>query len=377
MEIAIVAGEVSGDIQASRLIESLRERNPKIKVWGIGGSYLSAQGVELVFDITQWALIGFWEVIKNYRKIRRIFYSLIDEIVARKPQAIILVDYPGFNLRLAKKIRHLNIPIIYYISPQVWAWGKGRIKQISRLIDEMIVIFPFEEDMYRQAGVSAYFVGHPIIDVLDKCKTNREVVRREFDLAPGQRLIGIFPGSRVQEVDHHLPELLAAVKLLREKDTKLRFVIGAASEKIARQINQYDPSCNVLQGRTYDIMLVSDLVLTSSGTATLETACFGTPLVVFYKLNWMTYCFIRSMIKVPNIAMVNVVAGKRIVPELVQNKVNAVNIAAEAWGIMSNPEKQEIIKKDLAVVKNKLGEPGVAKRAAKIVTDIIEANQAC
>lgn len=344
MEIAIVAGEVSGDIQGGRLVKEL---GPGIKIWGIGGRHMRGAGVELVCDITELAVVGFWEVLKNYRRIRNVFYRILKEIETRRPAAIVLVDYPGFNLRLARKVKPLGIPLIYYISPQVWAWGKGRIKQIRELVDKMIVIFPFEKGLYEKEGVPVEFVGHPVVDVLSNRASRRDEFRKELGVKPGERLIGILPGSRSQEIKRHLPVFLKAVKRIKN----IKFVIGAVNVD-----------------RAYDIMEASDLILTSSGTATLETACFGTPMIVIYKLNWLTYFFIRQMISIPYIAMVNVIAGKRIVPEFVQSKATAKNVAKEAVRIL---EDSSIMREELSQVKQKLGDPGAVKRAARIICEAI------
>ena len=364
MNIAIVAGEVSGDIQAARLVSEVKKQLPDVTIWGMGGAHMKTAGCELIYDITQWALIGFWEVVKNYGKIRKVFWGLLEEIKRRQPRVVILVDYPGFNLRLARKIKALKIPVIYYISPQIWAWGRGRIKQIRELISKMIVIFPFEKEMYESEGVPVEFVGHPIIDVLEKRKSNsiREMFRKELGVGPRETLIGILPGSREQEVKRHIPALVPVIGLM----PRARFVFGAASGQIAKLIP--DINVPVLTDRTYDIMEASDLIITSSGTATLETACFGTPMVVIYRINWITYYFIKKMIKIPFIAMVNVVSGKKIVPELIQNNVTSANIAAKALEIVKNPDN---IKAQLAGFKEKLGSPGVAGRAAKIVCEAI------
>ena len=362
MNIAIVAGEVSGDIQAGRLVAEIRKQLPGAGVWGMGGTHMEAAGCELIYDITQWALIGFWEVVKNYKKIRKVFWGLLDEIKKRRPRVVILVDYPGFNLRLARRIKTLGIPVVYYISPQVWAWGRGRIKQIRELVDKMIVVFPFEEEIYAKEGVPVDFVGHPIIDVLENRIPAKEAFRKEIGVGPGERLIGILPGSRMQEVNRHLPVFLPVTRQI----PGAKFVIGAASEEIADLIKNVNVP--VMIGRTYDIMEASDLILTSSGTATLETACFGTPMVVIYKINWITYLFIKKMIKIPFIAMVNVVSGNKVVPELIQNKATAENITREALKILDNPE---VIRKQLAGVRKKLGSPGVVKKAAKIVCEVI------
>ncbi len=371
MDIAIVAGEVSGDIQAARLIKELRMIRPELKVWGMGGPRMREQGAELLFDITQWALIGFWEVLKNYRKIRSVFYQFAAALRERKPAALILIDYPGFNLRLAKEIKSSGIPIIYYISPQVWAWGKGRIKQIAELIDKMVVIFPFEEEFYRRAGVPVSFVGHPIMDVLAKRSFNKEKFRREMGVGPGEQLVGILPGSREQEVKRHLPVLLKTADLLGCEERSLHFVIGAASAEIGRQIKNYQPRPKVLNEQTYDIIEASDLVLTSSGTATLETACFGTPMVVIYKLNWLTYLFLRPMISIPDIAMANVVAGRRVVPELVQYQARAESVVREALAILRSAGRQREIRTNLSKIKEKMGAPGVVQRAAAEVNSLL------
>lgn len=358
MEIAIVAGEISGDIQAGRLVKELKRIVPDLYIWGIGGPKMREQGVELISDITDLAVVGFWEVLKDYRRIRRVFYKILEQINTRYPDAVVLVDYPGFNLRLAEKISSLRIPIIYYISPQVWAWGKGRVKKIKELVTKMIVIFPFEKEFYQKEGVPVEFVGHPIIDILAERSSKRDEFRKELGIQPAERLIGILPGSREQEVRRHLPIFLEASKMIRNA----RFVIGAAFSGIDGK------GIPVFVGRAYDIMEASDLILTSSGTATLETACFGTPMVVIYKLNWLTYIFIRRMIKIPNIAMVNVISGKRVVPELIQSMANPRNIAREAERILKDPQS---VRQELAKVREKLGSPGAVQRAARIICEHI------
>lgn len=362
MEIAIVAGEVSGDIQAGRLVREIKKILPSLNIWGIGGPEMKESGVELKNDITELAVVGFWEVIKNYGRIRKVFYNILREIETKRPNAVILVDYPGFNLRLAKKIKTLDIPIVYYISPQVWAWGKGRIKQIRELVTKMIVIFPFEKELYEKENVPVEFVGHPIIDVLFERVSRRDEFRKVLGVLTGERLIGILPGSREQEVKRHLPVFLKAAKKIKNA----KFVVGAASDKIKELIK--NTPIPVLTGRTYDIMEASDLILTSSGTATLETACFSTPMIVIYKLNWLTYLFIRKMINIPYIAMANVVSGKRVVPEFVQFQANARNIAREAEKIL---EDSKSMRSELAETRQKLGEPGVSLRAAKIICKVI------
>ena len=372
MEIAIVAGEVSGDIQGARLVEELKNIHPDLKVWGIGGENMQNQGVNVICDITHWALIGFWEVLKKYTKIRKVFYQILGEIEEKKPDAVILIDYPGFNLRLAEKVKKLGIPIIYYISPQVWAWGKKRVKQIARLVSKMIVIFPFEEELYKKADVSVDFVGHPIMDVLESRENKREDIRNEFGLENGDQLVGIFPGSREQEIRRHLPVFLDVSKVIKQRKENVKFVIGAASAEVMEQIKGITSEYPIVCGRAYDVMEASDLVLTSSGTATLETACFGTPMVVIYKLSCLTYAMIKRLINVPHIAMANVVAQRRIVPEFVQEEANVENISREAIDILENDDRQNKIKNDLAIVRKALGGPGAARRAAKVVSEVLK-----
>lgn len=363
MEIAISAGEVSGDIQAARLISAIKEISPGTHLWGMGGENMRGGGTEILYDITQWAVVGFWEVAKNYNIIRNVFYGMVDAIKKRRPDAVVLVDYPGFNLRLAGKIKSFGIPVIYYIGPQVWAWGRGRIKYIKSSVDKMIVIFPFEKEFYENEGIPAEFVGHPIIDILETRISRRKEFRDELGIKEGQKLIGILPGSREQEIKRHLPVFLSAASKIEGAET----VIGAVGPK------SIDTSCpmRVLYDRTYDIMEASDLILTSSGTATLETACFGTPMVVIYKLNWLTYLFIRPIIKVPYIAMVNIVAGQKIIPELIQHRAVPSNVYREAMNILKGNRYEENIKEELKMVRKKLGGPGAAKRAARIICDMI------
>jgi lipid-A-disaccharide synthase len=368
MELAIVAGEVSGDIQAGRLVKEIKTIEPDLKIWGICGPKMQEAGAEKISDITELAVVGFFEVIKNYGRIRKVFYKILNEIKVRKPKAVILVDYPGFNLRLAKEIKKIGIPVFYYISPQVWAWGKGRVKQIREFVDKMIVIFPFEKEFYEKENISVEFVGHPIIDVIENYKSNKENFRKELNVSNKEKLIGILPGSRENEIKKHLPVFLDAA----EKIQNVKFIIAAASENIYKVIKSIldcrNCSFPVLSGRAYEIMEASDLIFTSSGTATIETACFGTPMIVVYKLNWLSYFFIKSVANIKYIAMTNVIAGKKIVPEFIQNDVNPENIADQALNILKNPEN---MKKQLNEIKQKLGERGAAKRAANIICEAI------
>jgi len=380
MNIFIIAGEVSGDMQAGRLVREIKKIRPDLEVWGIGGPCMKGAGTECVRDITDLAVVGFWEVLKNYGRIRRVFFDILSEIKARKPAAVILVDYPGFNLRLAKKIKELNIPVIYYISPQVWAWGKGRVREIKELVSKMIVIFSFEKEIYEKAGVPVEYVGHPIAAVLKGRQSNKDEIKKQLGLVSGETLIGILPGSRAQEIKRHLPVFLESALKLKGicsgAGKKMKFIAAAASpaakdliEKIIKERNcGGDLQIPVVLDRAYDIMEVSDLVLTSSGTATVETAWFGTPMIVIYKLNWFTYFLVKSIADIKHIAMANIICGERVVPELVQNNANSKNIAEEAGKILKEPD---IIRKKLSIFKQRLGETGAAQRAAKIICEAI------
>jgi len=369
--LMIIAGEASGDLQAAHLARSLKTLNPHIEIFGVGGKKMKEVGIDIVCDIVELAVVGFIEVIKHLGVFKKLFKQLVDLLESRRPDAIILVDYPGFNMRFAKKAKEKNIPVIYYISPQIWAWGKERVAEIKKCVDKMIVIFGFEEELYKQAGVKVSFVGHPFLDIV-RSGWKKEETAKHLHLHHHSKKIALLPGSRAKEVEKHLPSMLKACELIKEKLPGVEFILSRRKELDRDIYNNIISRSTIkphsLENRPYEIMDVADLVILSSGSATLETAIMQKPMVIIYKTSLVTWFLAKNLIKIPDIGLVNVVAGKRIVPELVQFQVNAKNIARETLETLQN---QDEIKLELKQVKQKLGSPGASNRAAHLIQKIL------
>lgn len=370
--IVIVAGEASGDLHASFLVKEIKKQKPDTTFSGLGGELMAQAGVELYEDLTKIAVIGFVEVLKHYSQFKKIFDRTLDEIRRRKPCAVVLVDYPGFNLRLAKKVKQLGIPVIFYISPQVWAWKEKRVQAIKRDVDLMLVLFSFEKDFYAKHGYDVAFVGHPLLDEV-KVTSDKETFCRALRINPSAPLIGLLPGSRPKEVDRILPSMLLAAREIIKQKSDARFIIVRAPtieySFIGRIIEEHKltDSCAILDHH-YDAIASCDACMVASGTATLETAVLERPMVVVYKTSWLTYALAKIFIKIKNIGLVNIVAGKTIVPELIQNDANGPKLSAAILRFIDDKNYSDSVKNELQKAKANLGEPGaIARTAQKIV----------
>jgi lipid-A-disaccharide synthase len=354
MKLAIVAGEASGDLHAAHVLRELRKLDPAVTTFGIGGDLLAAEGMQILHHAREMGIVGLFNVIRHLGMFRRVFRELIERIERERPDAVLLVDYPDFNLRLAGKCKALGLRVIYFISPQVWAWRQKRVRDIARTVDHMIVLFPFEEEFYRKHRVPVTYVGHPLIDqtvTITRAPRETDVTR-----------IALMPGSRKREVDDLLPPMLEAVKILSKERPIKAFVIKAPT--IARK--QLGDSVDVVEHDGGQALASADLALSSSGTATLEAAVIGTPVVVMYRLGRATYWLARRLVKVPHFSLVNIIAGRKVVPELLQDEVTGERIAAEVRAILE-PARYQQMTADLAAVKARLGEPGAARRAAEAI----------
>ncbi len=361
----ISAGDPSGDIAVSRVLSALREKSANLRVFGLGGPRLKQLGQEQLAEPSDLAVLGFWEVARRYLFFRKLFHTCVQEIERRRPRAIVLVDYPGFNLRLARKIRPLGIPIIYYISPQVWAWGKGRLPQIRSLVDRLLVILPFEKKFYEDHDIASQFVGHYLL----------EDIPREYvgSLSPGNKQIALLPGSRRQEVERMLPPMLeAAAQLHRSQGTTS--VVAALTGTF-----DYDSICRpfLTQGVSviYDnprrVIFESTVALTSSGTATLEIGIIGRPMVVVYKTGALTYMIARRLIKLDKIALVNLVLGEKAVPELIQHEATPERMAAKLERFFTDDNYRQIVASSLQRVPSLLGGMGASARAAEAIREYL------
>jgi lipid-A-disaccharide synthase len=369
-KIMIIAGEASGDLQAAYLIKSLKTINPHIEFFGLGSKKMQEQGVKTIYDMSQLAVVGFFEVIKLLGAFKKIFAKLTALLDSGRPDAVILVDYPGFNLRFAKVAKEKNIPVIYYISPQIWAWGRGRIAEIKKYVDKMIVIFGFEENLYKEAGVKVSFVGHPFLDIV-KPEWKKEETIKHLHLSHLSVKIALLPGSREKEIIQHLPVMLKACQYIKKGLPNAEFILSRRKELNPMLYNKIIKRSKIkphsLDDRPYEIMDTADLVIVSSGSATLETAIMEKPMVIVYKTSLLTWLLASNLVKIPNIGLVNVVANKRMVPELVQFNATPQNIARKSLNILNDKKLYHEIKENLRQVKAKLGEPGAADRAAHII----------
>ena len=377
--LMIVAGEVSGDAHGAALVKELKTRYEQIEFFGVGGRYMGREGVELVHHIQDLAVLGVVEVIRHYPRIRSIFFELVNLARQRKPDAVILIDYPGFNIRLAKQLKKYNIPVIYYISPQIWAWGQHRRKIIAERVDKMLVFFDFEKKFYDDTNLDVDFVGHPLIDKLkDRCSRTDFFEKNNFD--PVCPLIGLLPGSRDNEIKRLLPIMLRAASVIQQRAPETQFVlpVGPAVPKemvysiLNKMEKSYQFTVTVIDKQVADTMAHVDLALIASGTATLETACFATPMIIIYKVSFITALLARLVIKIPHIGLVNVVAGRQIVPELLQYDAKPKKIAGCALYYITQPDNLVRKRNELKEIREKLGKPGAVKRAAESISSFLE-----
>jgi lipid-A-disaccharide synthase len=370
----IVAGEASGDLHGGNLVRAMRQIDPGLSFYGVGGERMQAAGVELFADAADMAVVGLTEVAFKLGMILRVMRRLKTSLKKAPPDLVILIDYPDFNLPLARAARKRGIQVLYYISPQVWAWRKGRIETIRKTVDRMVVILPFEEKFYRDAGVDVTFVGHPLLDEVRKKYSRSEALNR-FGLREGAITVAILPGSRRSEVAVLLPEMLRACRILTEKISPLQFVLpiaGTLDPAFVRDIlRQFPVQVNVIRDEIYDVIAVSDAAMVASGTATLETALLETPMVVVYKVSGLSYAVGRRFIRVNHISLVNLIAGRAVVPELIQAEANPERIAAEVREIVTRRGKAREMKTALAEIRGKLGTPGASQRTARIACDML------
>jgi lipid-A-disaccharide synthase len=372
--VMIIAGEASGDMHGASLVEEMLKIDPTINFYGIGGRRLDKAGVKLLANVSEMAVVGFTEVFSKLGTFVKIMNSMKKSLDEFKPDLVILIDFAGFNLRLAKAVHKKGIKIFYYVSPQVWASRKGRINKIKKYVNKMAVILPFEVDTYKQENFQVDYVGHPLLDLV-KPNYSKLESRQKFNLPADKTTIGLLPGSRLSEVEKLLPEMLQAAVILLQKNPDIQFVLPLAdtlNEKIVAEIiSRYAVKVNVIRGNTYDAISCTDLAIVASGTATLETALLGIPMIIIYKISPLTYFIGKRIITVKNIGIVNIIAGKTIVPELIQNEAVARRIAGESLAILDNPQRKQEIIKELAEIRAKLGNPGAAIRAAKLACDML------
>ncbi|MEA2626948.1 MAG: lipid-A-disaccharide synthase [Candidatus Binatota bacterium] len=370
--VLLVAGEASGDLHAADLVRELRKLFPAIAVGGIGGAEARTQGMETFVDIAEIATFGLTEVAEKARALVRAYRRVARELRERRPDLLVLIDYPEFNLALAGRARRLGVPVFYYVSPQVWAWRKGRVRKILRRVDRLAAVFPFEPEVYGHSE-KVTFVGHPLLDRVRATATREDTCRRH-GLDPARRLVTLLPGSRRREIEVLLPEMAAACELLGP-GRDLQFAVALAPtlprSLAASLASAARVAIPVVENDTYNLIRAADLVLATSGTATLETALLERPMVIAYRVSPLTFFAARLLVDVPAIGMPNLIGGRRIVPELLQGEARAARIAEEAAAILDDPARARQMSADLARVRDSLGSGGAAARAAGLAAEYL------
>ena len=367
----IIAGETSGDLHGSALMRCMKAGCSDIAFKGIGGSRMIGEGLDAIRHVREMNFMGLTEVIRHVPFIHRSLKDLELLLDTWHPDLVILIDYPGFNLKLAPLVKKRGIPVMYYISPQLWAWHKSRITLIRKYVDRMVVLFDFERIFYDRYGINAEFAGHPLLDIV-RPSEERETFRKAVG-ADDKPLIGLLPGSRPQEVERILPAMVGSVNVLRSRLGKCAVAIGCAPELDEDLYTKYIKATDIVvfHGMSYEIMAHADALAVTSGTATLEAGILGTPMVIVYRTSLLTYCIGKSLLNVQNIGLINIVAGSRVVPELWQHDVTPENIAILLEKLLRDKQLYRKVKQLLSYAKDKLGEPGAADRAAKIALDML------
>jgi lipid-A-disaccharide synthase len=369
----IITGEVSGDLIGAPLIRELKAVKPDLKITGIGGNQMQSEGMEVIYHSNRMAFLGFVEVVKHLPFIRKVQKKLIDVIKKENIKCAVLIDYPGFNLSIAKKIKRLGVKIVYYVSPQIWAWAEGRVKKVKRLVDKMLVVFPFETEFYRKKNVNAEYVGHPLVERINQYKfLSRDEFFSKFNLDKEKDILLVMPGSRKQEVKKIFPELIkASGRLVRIFN--MQVVVARSKnidEKFLLQKDSYE-KFRVIEDHNYELMKYSHFGIIKSGTSTLEAGYFALPMVVVYKTSLLTYLIGKRLIRLDRIGMVNILLDEMVVPELIQNDANAENIFKTASAVLTDDDVYKSIKLKLGKIKVKLGSGEASSNAARSILEML------
>jgi lipid-A-disaccharide synthase len=380
LRLLLSCGEPSGDLYAGALARELKALSPDVTLVGLGGPQFAEAGGQLLADYRGLAVTGLTEVIAKLPRSFDTLRCLVSSARREPPDALVAIDFPDFNFRLARRVKSLGIPVVYYVSPQVWAWRSGRINTIRRIADRVLVIFPFEEDLYRQHGVPVEFVGHPLVE-LAKASTPRGPFLDRLGLSSSAPTVALLPGSRPNEVLRILPKLVGAAERVRQKIANVQFVVARApnleDELFETAARSTSLRLAIVEGETDAALDAADVVLTASGTATVQSALHDIPMVVVYGLSPLTYSVGRRFVRVKTYAMVNLIAGERIVPELIQDAFTPDAVAAEAVSLLTDRARVARIRQGLAAVRARLGAPGASRRAAEAILKVIEAKSRC
>lgn len=368
--IFISTGEASGDLHGAKVAAALKQQRQDCRVVGMGGGKMRAAGVEIVVDNADIGVVGLWEVLAHGRAIWRAYRTLKSWLVAHRPDVVVLVDYPEFHFQVARFSKRLGLRVVYYISPQIWAWRRGRLRTLARLVDQMIVILPFEVELYRSAGVPCVLVGHPLLDELDSAP-DRAAVRAAWGIPLSKAVVGLFPGSRVAEVRRHLPVMVEAVERLARQRPDMTILLAEATTVPPGEFEPYLKSTTasiiVKRGEPTATLAAADAALVASGTITLQAALLQVPMIIIYKVALLTWVIARLLVRVPHAGLPNLIAGEGIVPELLQSSASAdaINAVLASW--LEDPHRLELIRKQLTGVRDRLGDPGGSATAAAVI----------
>jgi len=368
----ISCGEPSGDMYAAELARQIRAEEPQAVITGFGGERLRAAGAELLGDFSGLSVTGLLEVVRILPRTLAVYRRLVAAAKAERPDVFVAIDFPDFNFRLAHAMRGLGVPVVYYISPQLWAWRPGRMQTMRRLADRVLVIFPFEERIYQDAGVPVEWVGHPLLDVMPPSRARSDIAA-ELGLRTDKPVVALLPGSRRNEVAAILPDLVGAGQEIRRSLPECQFVLARAphvSADLLQPLERLHPPAIVVDGRADDVLGIADVALVASGTITVQAALHECPMVVVYRLSPLTYRLGRRFVRVDTFAMANLVAGKRVVPELIQDDFTPDRVAAEALSILTDSERRSTMRRELAEVRKLIGTPGASARAARAVLQV-------
>jgi lipid-A-disaccharide synthase len=375
-KVMIMSGEASGDLHGANLAREIQNQDTSIALYGVGSVRMKEAGVHMLADASEISVVGITAVLTHLRAIYRVYAKLKRFLKHERPDLLVLIDFPDFNIMLGKAARKFGIPVLYYISPQIWVWRKGRIKTLARLVKTMIVVFPFEVPIYEKAGVDVRFVGHPLSDVVQSSLT-KDQAKKDLGLDSRRRTIALLPGSRTSEIEHLLPDMLNASRILASRFNDLQFVLPLAPTLDRNFVRAFleqvpDVPVRMVEDRVYDVLRASDAAIVASGTATLETGLMAVPMVIAYRISALNYFLLTKIVRgVENVGLVNIVAGKRIVPELVQNDSTPGNMADAVTSLLNDAVYYDRMQRDLVGVRRRLGDSGASSRAASVVREVL------
>lgn len=370
--VLLITGEISGDMHAAGVVRAVRAKNPDIHFFGIGGDELRAAGMEILHHVRDMAVLGIAEVLQRYGFFRRVFREMTDVLRTRRPDAVMLVDYPGFNLRFAAEAKRLGIKVLYYVCPQVWAWHRSRVRHMAEIVDRLIVIFPFEAEVFAGTGLRVDFVGHPLVD-----EARQVLASPPLELPWHSDLrIALLPGSRVQEVRRILPAMIGASRILKVRHPDASFILAAPSEamadtvrEVAGEVEKKAGDCGLIVGKTRQVLRQARAAIVASGTATVEAALMDCPMIIAYRAALLTYLLGRMLIRVPHLGMVNIVAGRTLCPEFIQGDARPPAMADALEPLLADTPERAAMVAGLEEVRASLGRGGAAERAAAVVLE--------